>query len=189
MAPSNDWTLNPDIDNLVRDKARKLSLSAGFNRSDQPDIEQRLRLHLWRKSLKYDPARSKQTTWAKRLIENKARSIVRKTEAKKCTYRRNVVSLNEVVVDHEGGVTQLANLLDVSAGRRHTGQQIRSAIEVADLKMDLADANRDLPWPLKKLAAVLSHVTEFPAGQVLGMSRRKTARHLEAIRQRYLALV
>jgi hypothetical protein len=183
----DDWILSAPIDSLIRRKARALSHSPGFSRSDQPDIEQEFRLHLLGKAAKYDSVRSKRTTWAKRLIQNKAASIARKTDAKKCSYRRNSISLNELVADCDGSSTEMANLFDESAGRRHIGQRTRSDAELTRLRLDLAEANRNLPAPLKKLAALLSHVAEFPAGQVLGISRRQTRRQLEALRTLYEA--
>src|SRR5687768_7143411 len=94
-----DWVLDEKISKLVRRKARQLSQSPGFSRSDAPDLEHDLIVHLLRKAAKYNATRGKTTTWAKRLIQNKAASMARKINAKKRTYRRNCISLNEVVAD------------------------------------------------------------------------------------------
>src|SRR5262245_11949011 len=96
---SNDWVLDSQIDKLVRHKARTLAQSPGFTRSDQADLAQRLRLHLLQKATKYNSARGNRTSWANRVIENKAISMARKTDAKKRSYRRNTISLNEVIAD------------------------------------------------------------------------------------------
>ncbi len=185
--PNFDWVLDDKVSKLIRRKARQLSRSPGFSRSDEPDIEQELRAHLLAKASKFNAARSKVTTFAKRLIENKAASMARRVDAGMRSYRRNSISLNETVATAEGGISELSDLFDSSAGRRHTGQRTRSAAELANLRLDVADANSDLPPTLKTLAALLSHLPEYPAGQVLGMSRKQTARHVSALRELYEA--
>lgn len=182
--PAAQWILDEPVAALVRRKARVLARSPGFSRSDQPDIEQELRLHLLQKAPHFNADRAQRTTFAQRLIENKAASLARGTAAQKRSYRRNCRSLNEVVTDGQGPGTELANLLDTSAARRHTGQR---PTEPAHLRLDLADANRELPLPLKRLAALLSHVSPFAAGEILGISRRQVRRQVAELRDRYAA--
>jgi hypothetical protein len=54
--------------------------------------------------------------------------MARKAGTKKRCYRRNSISLNEVVSISDGGTSQLSELLDSSAGRRHTGQRARKSL-------------------------------------------------------------
>jgi hypothetical protein len=183
--PNFDWVLDEKVSKIIRRMARQLSRSPGFSRSDEPDIEQELRAHLLEKASKFNAARSKVTTFAKRLIENKAASIARKVDAGMRSYRRNSISLNVSIANAEDGISELADLLDSSAGRRHTGQRTRSSAELANLRLDVADANSNLPRTLKTLAALLSHLPQYAAGQVLGMSRKQTARHVTALRDVY----
>jgi hypothetical protein len=193
MSVSTDTTLNTNwiveepFNSLICRKACQLSRSPGFSPFDQPDIEQEFRMHLFEKAGKFDPARATRMAFVKCLIKNKAVSMSRKPSAKKRSFRRNAISLNEVIANSEGSTCALSDLLDMSAGRRHIGHQIQSGAELANLKIDLGEVNRNLPAPLKQLAALLSHVAEYPAGQVLGMSRRQTARHVHALREHYEA--
>jgi hypothetical protein len=179
------WVFSPIIESLIKRKAFKLAHSPGFSRSDQPDIEQEFRLLLWRKAAKYNANRAKRPTFAKRIIENKVRSMAREVGAAKRSYRRNSRSLNERVASRDGAISEFGDLLDASAGHRHLGHQTPTAHELASLRMDLADANRDLSSPQKELAALLSHVAKHPAGQVLGMSRRETAHYINELRELY----
>ena len=77
--PSRDWLLDVRIAALIKRKAIELSRHKGFSRSDREDIEQDLRLHLHRMWTRYDPARSEPHTFATRIINNKAASMVRLT--------------------------------------------------------------------------------------------------------------
>jgi len=182
---SKDWVCDPQIAKLVRDKAYELAKSPGFSRSDRPDIEQDLTFHLLRKSALFDPARAKPMTFASRLIENKAASMVRKIGAMKCTCRRNALSLNETVKDGEGRTIELAQTFEESAGRQHTGPRRRNEVDLAQLRLDLAQANETLPPRLRDMAARMCHVSQFAAAEVLGISRRQAAKHVAALRELY----
>jgi hypothetical protein len=185
--PNTDWIFEVPVSGLIRRMARQLSRSPGFSRSDQPDIEQEFRLLLWRKAAKYNAARAKRETFAERIIKNKAASLAREMAAGKRSYRRNSVSLNETVSDMVGSPRELSDFFEESAARRHTGQRNRDMADLAILKQDVADTNHDLDPSLRIFAALLAHTSEYAAGQVLGMSRKQAARHLQALRIEYAA--
>lgn len=191
MSPSEGTTLNTDwifeepVSGLIRRMACQLSRSPGFTRSDQPDIEQEFRFLLWRKAAKYNAARARRTTFAKRIIQNKAASMAREVAAGKRTYRRNSISLNEIVGDLVGGPRELSDLIEESAARRHIGQRNRNGADLAILKLDVAATNHALDPTLRTFAALLAHTSEYAAGQVLGFSRKQAARHLQALRDEY----
>lgn len=185
--PTADWIFDEPVSGLIRRMARRLSRSPGFTRSDQPDIEQEFRLLLWRKAARYNAARAKRTTFANRIIKNKAASLARERSAGKRSYRRNSISLNEIVSEVTGGPRKLSDLIEESAARRHTGQRSRNRADLANLKLDVADTNGDLDPTLRIFAALLAHTSQYAAGQVLGMSRKKAARQLQALRDEYEA--
>jgi hypothetical protein len=121
MALNSDWVLDEKVSKIIRCAARKLARSPGFSQSDQPDIEQEFFLLLLQKAAKLDASRSKVTTFAKRLIENKATSMARAVAAPSRSYRRNSISLNEEVRDGNGGISKFCDLFDSSAGVPHVG--------------------------------------------------------------------
>ena len=182
---AKNWVLNAEIAELVRRKARQLSKLRGFSLSDRPDIEQELMLELVKRASRYDSGRAKQTTFASRIIENKAASLVRTARAQKRTCHREAVSLNDTVHDDEGNQSEISQTIEESAGRRHTGQRVPSQASTAQLRIDVADANRQLPWELRRIAALLSHVPEFAAAEVLGISRRRASQHVATLRKLY----
>jgi DNA-directed RNA polymerase specialized sigma24 family protein len=185
MTPNATWFESPKIEWLVRRKAYELIRKPGFHRQDLEDIEHDLFLHLLSKSALFDPARATPWTFASRLIENKAASMIRKANAKKRSYHLHETSINEPIRNCKGKEVELAAIVDESMGRRHTGQRRRSEAELIQLRMDVAEANQALPSPLREVAALLSHVSEFAASEVLGVSRRQTAEHVAALRALY----
>jgi DNA-directed RNA polymerase specialized sigma24 family protein len=182
---SPDWILDPKISSLIRHKARRLARSGGFSRSDQADIEQELAIHLMSKSGSFDPNRAQAATFASRLIENRARSMHRAALMQKRDARR-CVSLNAPTFNKRGKATTLAECVDASVGRRHTGQRVRSELDARQLKFDVTEATKDLDSSLRDMAALLSHVSPFAAAEVMGISRRQAAEYVGALRESYL---
>jgi hypothetical protein len=181
----SDWVLQPRIAALLQKKARRLAKSPGFTRSDEPDIEQELRLHLLAKTSKFNASRASLETFASRLLKHRIISLARRVGAKKCDYRRNDASLNDKIHDREGGSVELVDTIETLAGRRHTGQRVPSQDELKQLAIDVADTNRSQSAELRTFAALLSHVSEFAAAQVMGISRRRAAGHVAALRALY----
>lgn len=184
--PFPTWILEGPVASLICHVANKLSRSRGFGPSDQPDIEQELLVHLWRNAHKYDAARSKATTFAKRVIQNKAASMARNAVAKKRKSPGTLASLNKPVFQ-DGDTVELCDTLEFAVGRRHTCQRVSSETEQSVLRLDVAEANSTLPPVVRVLAALISHVPLFAAGQALGISRRQTARYMLALKAAYEA--
>ncbi len=182
-----DWVLKRGISALLRRKALELSRLREFSRSDESDLEQELTLHLLQKLKYFNPARAQLATFASRVLKNKAASLIRAARAEKRHYGRNVQSLNDTIRDSDGKEVELAQTFEESAGRRHTGQRGRREGELAQLRIDISETNRLLPVPVKEVAALLSHVPQFAVSQVLGISRRQTARHITTLRELYEA--
>jgi DNA-directed RNA polymerase specialized sigma24 family protein len=177
------WVHDPAIKALVRRKAITIARLPGFSRSDRPDIEQELWLHLLRKFASYDPSRANQATFASRLVDRRGASIIRKVRARKRTGCQSILSLDQLHESNRGKPLNLIEAVDDDSGRRHTGVRGPAEAELADLRIDVRDITQRAPPLLKKLAAVLSHVPQFAAGQVLGLSRRRTAALVEKLRE------
>lgn len=183
--PHSNWYTDPAIDLLVRRKAHELTTSPGFGTSDLRDLMQELLLHLHRKFKHFDPARAKPATFASRLIESKAASMLRAQRAQKRRGPSADVSLSASVDNRVGKTVELGSTIPDSAARRHTGQRRRSESELAQLRTDVAEINRALRPELKDLAALLGHVSQYAAAEVLGISRRQAANRVTELRTLY----
>lgn len=182
---AEQWVRDAKISALIRHWSRKVSQHRGFGQSDRPDIEQEIFLDLLQKISRFDSARASRVTFAGKVVKNKAASMVRALRAQKRVCRSGTMSLNNTIHDSEGRVAELADTIDVSVARRHTGQRQRSEAELAQLRLDVAEANQQLSPELRDVAALLGHVPEYAAAQVLGISRRQTAVRVDALRKHY----
>ena len=170
---------------LIRQKARQLVRHPGFSKSDRPDIEQELAIELVQKFDQFDPERARETTFIARVVEHKAVSLVRARQAEKRHFRRNAKSLNETISDGEGGSVERAQTVDAAKAKRHTGQAPRSDEEVARLKLDIGEVFENLPADLRKLAEMLTEMSEYAASRQLGKSRRQVANDVARLRERF----
>jgi RNA polymerase sigma factor (sigma-70 family) len=181
---SPTWILEDDISALIRRLAQKLCRSRGFTASAQEDVEQDFRLLLLRKAALFDANRAKPITFAERIIKNYAISLARAARSQKRGRGRAESIFDTVEVEH-GRIEELVHSLDESAGRRHTGQRQRDFHEAKSLKLDVEAANESLSKPLRDVAALMSHVSQFATAKVLGISRRQLAIHVEVLRDIY----
>lgn len=159
-----------------------MAQSPTFSTWVEDDLEQELKLHLLRKADRYDASKSTPVTFASRLIERKAASMARAERARKRGFGIGRLSLHQMIADRCGENTELLQLVDESAGRCHTGQRRQSENAAAEIRIDVDDARRILSPTLKSLAALLGHIPQFAAGEVLGLSRRQTAAQVAEIR-------
>jgi len=74
---------DPLVNRLIRDAARRVVTGADLPRTELPDIEQDLRLHLWTHRGAYRADRGARSTFAKVVIQRKAAAIAIRHRAKR----------------------------------------------------------------------------------------------------------
>jgi DNA-directed RNA polymerase specialized sigma24 family protein len=179
---AEDWALNPKITELLRAKARRAAKLPGFTISDVPDIKQDLWLHVLKRMSCYDPCRSSPETFASRLADNYIASMARASRALKRSGTSSVASIDQTN-GTEGFDTAVSQLIDDASRRRRLGVVHTADAKRSDIRLDLRHAIGSSPPMLQKLAALLSHVPQFAAGEVLGLSRRRTAALMAKLRE------
>ena len=115
----SDNPIDEYVETMIRKKARQLVHSPGFSLSDREDIEQDLRLHLLLKLPHFDPAKASRATFANRIIESKAKDLIRYRTADMRDPAREQCSVNEMIDDGEGGtVARVATMTREDHQRR-----------------------------------------------------------------------
>ncbi|MEK6676408.1 MAG: sigma factor [Planctomycetota bacterium] len=125
---------------IIHHKARQLVLESGFSPSDREDIEQELRIAILERWKAFDSRRASDRTFAARIIENKAVSLIRANRAAKRNIRRCTPLYNERVTDGD---------FDEERARSRRGIHSRSALESLSLRLDVAALLADLPKDLR----------------------------------------
>lgn len=154
------WEADGSLWQQVRWFAGGLIRQGNFGPSERADLEQALALGLWRRVDRYwDPRRGTIATFANRVLDQEAASILRMRRAKKRMPTRGSKS-------HNIGI---CGLLDATL---HTSRHSRSEVELFELRHDLEAVISRLPPELQELSRLLSEGSRAQAVLKLGVSRR-----------------
>ena len=175
----------PRVQQLIRAKARRIARHAGFRRSDRPDLEQELALHVLKQARRYDARRASVNTFIDRVVNSAVAMILRERSRLKRGAGIRVLSVDEALFRDEEGRRSLGDLLDERDGRRRRGADAPSERERADLAADTEAAIADMPSLHQEIARRLVDATETAIARELGISRRQVRNAVDAIRQRF----
>lgn len=67
---------DPYAERIIRDRARRVARQASLPSFEREDLEQDLRVHLWKQRGKFDPTRGCWTTFARCVVERKAAALL-----------------------------------------------------------------------------------------------------------------
>jgi RNA polymerase sigma-70 factor (ECF subfamily) len=162
-----------DVARLIKSKSQRLSRRGGFTPSDREDIEQELRLHLWRQASKFNPSITTWEKWVSFILDKRCVSILRQHAAEQRSRKREDCSLNDPVLDADH------RLVD-----RHqtTAEAARDFRWLMDLRVDIEGLRKHLSDDAWLLLRGLVEGTIAGIAREQGWSRAIVARHLRELR-------
>jgi len=172
---------------IVRRRVRSVIGKYGLTRSDQPDVEQEIVLHLLKHLPRFNPQKSTWYTFAHRLACTKLQMIVRHQKRNKRRQDRSMVSLATPVLDADGRFVPLAETLGPGEGVVLCGREVPPGPEQVERKLDVARVVAALPPDLRQLAEYLMSGSAYKAREDLHLSWRKVAKGLAALREHFEA--
>lgn len=171
-ANQKQWEINEYAESAIRGKARQLVGIAGFNSSDVEDIEQEFRIELLDRLPMFDSTRASYKSFVNCVLNGKAAKLIRYHSRQQRDFRRNACSLDELVKDADGCVTERAQTIDRDKADIRAGRRERTRRELAQLKSDIAMVLESLPADLREVAeCVMSTATITEAAQKLEIPR------------------
>lgn len=174
--------VDPRIVRMVRHRACRLVGRVGFTPDDREDIEQELWLDLWTRLPHFDPARSCLYTFAARLADNKAASMVEARLAQARRDRHCRESLDEMMAPDGGDSGHRRRDISEDEYLRRTGRQSRPAAELRDLRLDVARVLTGVSGELRTLAELLSAEDPVAAARRSAISRMTMYRRRRQLR-------
>ncbi len=152
--------IHPYAKSFIECKARQLIGKCGIRSQDVEDVEQELYLDLSKRMPRYDPGKSKITTFIQRVVENKIANILRERCAKKNLAFINARSLEEAVgVNGNGSEVTLGDAIDSDRFERRQRGRSRTRQEERELKSDARDVMGILPKELRIACQLLLNGT------------------------------
>lgn len=175
---ARQWAeIRPFAESLVGVKARQIIGKAGLRWSDLQDIRQELMLYLVGRLGDYDQRRGPAEAHATMLVTTAVAMLLRRRRVQ--ARGRSPVSL-DAMSDQERLIDW--HLSPADHGRR-LGLRPRAEQDLAEIRMDLADAMASLPEDLRALSCLLVQgQTEASVARLSGRSRRQVHKEVEAIR-------
>ena len=170
---------------VIRIKVSQLIGKYGYTESDREDLESELTLHLLERMPQFDPKRAKRNTFVARIIENKVVSILRyrRGQCRDCSLDGQ--SLDRDTSGENGEAVSYGDLITEGKGRRHLGQEARSATDASDLSIDAEQFISQLPAHLRDLAQRLMTGSSIASiARDVDLSRTVIHRRLKDLRQR-----
>lgn len=180
-AHTGEAVLTAYVQQVIRIKARQLSRKRGFSRSDQDDLEQDLAMHLLQQARHYDPRRASLNTFAARVIESKARMILRDRRRLKRAAGFTARSLEERPQGASEEIALLRDRLTAADLGRRTGA-VSDDPGRNETIAAIVEALQTLPSELQKVCRQLMEGNVSSAARDLDTSRRQVHSAIERIR-------
>ena len=175
------------VQKLLKIKAKQLARRPEFRRTDPEDIEHDLIGHVLKQADKYDRARSAPNTFIVRVVDTAAAMLVRDRKRLKRAAGHGAISLDGTVLEGNGQKASLTEFISEADNQRRRGGERMSDDELCDLHSDVPDVLADLPPEHKRIAALLTNLTEAEVARKLRISRRQVRNAVEAIREHFSA--
>lgn len=175
-----DRILDPDIQYLIRTKARQLARANGFRRCDRDDLAQELTLRLLQRLRAYDPAKASFYCFALVVLDRVGKHLIESRSAA-CRDSSTTTSLQTPVTDHDGDVVSLAVLVGMDERANRTGRFTNTEVETCALSLDVRETLDALPADLRRLARKL--VTQSRAA-----IHRRTGEPESRLREQFVRL-
>ena len=181
---------NPPIDSDVivqaaRYCAETLFRRGLFRRSDLDDVQQDLVLAILKRLQRFDPDRASLPTFANRVAQNAAKSLLRRRHAAKRGRSRVLQSLEAELNDRHGAPCCAGNLVAETQLETRCGIRRRSAREQSDLKIDLNDAKTALPDVDRDLCRLLEEQSPTDVAGRAGIARSTVYRRMAKVRRHF----
>jgi len=175
---------HPFTSELIRRKAQQLCRRSDFSRSDEDDLRQDMITYLWTKARLYDTARGSIEAFVTTAVGSWVGMELRRRRAGKRCNGYKTISLEGTLVECDGELDSLADMLGDADGQR------RNEIEAKDLidEIEIREAFRRVSASLSaRERALLRDVIDHGvacAARLRRVSRRQIDRALAAIRER-----
>jgi RNA polymerase sigma factor (sigma-70 family) len=162
--------IDPFTQGFVRKSARQLAGKFGFTEQDRDDIEQRLYLKLTRHFHEADPDDPIWKAFVAKTVRRHLANMIRDNQARKRDHRR-ARSLHTNIGTEDGPVERAMTVASTDVPSRRASQR-RNENDLANLRMDIADAIADLDSHAHRdLCERLKHDSLSQVARDLGIPR------------------
>jgi RNA polymerase sigma factor (sigma-70 family) len=169
---------------LIENRVRALAGLTGRWGLWPDDLRQELWAELSRKLPKYDPGRGSKHAFIRSVITSKIAKLLEHAEAQCRDYRLTACSLDEPASDADGTPSTLGHLIDLDDLLPLVGLGGGTDLPLADLRLDLERALRELEAKEVALCNDLLELTILEISQLRGIPRSTIYELIGRIREK-----
>ncbi|MDD5698884.1 MAG: sigma factor [Victivallaceae bacterium] len=169
----NSYTgINPAVVRIAKSAARRMIGKYGLTESDLPDLEQELVTAGLKMMVRFDPEKSKESTFIARVVESKILDLIIRRQAECRDWRRCRDSLNRTVTLPEVGVIEKIETIEC--------EQNSDPLLILDVTLIL----ERLPPDLREICEIMKYYGR--SGPLNDMPRIMFFRKLQRLRDIFL---
>lgn len=186
-------TLSLDLDHefskgftarYIRRKSRQLLGHASLRKSDRADVEQELKMEVWKAIPKFDPVEGNWRAFVATVVERQAEQFLKRRRAEKRNADNEIDSLDLLVTDADGVEVPLATQIGPEHRAAVTGVHVLDEHEQTELRLDVETLLEQLTETERQLVLDLAECTQEEVAQNRGLSRRTIRGILDQVRDR-----
>jgi len=168
----------------IRRKSRQLLGHASLRKSDRADVEQELKLEVWKAIPNFDPAAGDWRSFVATIVERQAEQLLIHRRAAKRNQNNAIESLDVLVTDADGVEVSLASQIGPDHRFSVTGVQQLDDLEHTELRIDVETILAPLTDDQRELLHELAELSQLDVASLRGISRRTLRGLLEQARRR-----
>ena len=168
----------------IRRKSRQLLGHASLRKSDRADVEQELKLEVWKAIPNFDPAVGDWRSFVATVVERQAAQLLIHRRAEKRNRNNEIESLDIPVTDADGVEVSLASQIGPDHRFSVTGVEHLEDLEHAELRIDVETILAPLTEDQRELLHELAELSQIEVATLRGISRRTLRGLLEQVRRR-----
>lgn len=166
----------------LRFKARQLCRLREFGASDQSEVEQELRLALFRAFAKFGRKKGTWHGFVVSVVDRMIARLVRRRRRPRRQFLHVVISLSELAIGPDGVPTELANLITPEQQSRINDRAVRDHTEEICRTTDVKEMLSVLPPRLRSIARQLQTFSVTEVARMRGVPRRTLRDRISEIR-------
>jgi DNA-directed RNA polymerase specialized sigma24 family protein len=184
MSIRSDVVSHPFTSELIRRKASQLCRRSDFSRSDEEDLRQDMLTYLWTKARLFDAARGNIEAFVTTAIGSWVGMELRRRRAGKRRDGYRAISLEGTLVECDGELDSLADMVGDEDGRRRSGLEVKTLLDEIDIREAFNAVSAALSARERSLLRDVIDHGVAGAARLRRVSRRQIDRALAAIRER-----
>jgi DNA-directed RNA polymerase specialized sigma24 family protein len=184
MSIRSDVVFHPFTSDLIRRKATQLCRRSDFSRSDEEDLRQDMVMYLWTKARLFDAARGNIEAFVTTAIGSWVGMELRRRRAGKRSGGFKALSLEGTLVECDGELDSLADMIGDADGQRRNGIEAKNLLDEIEIREAFREANDSLTTRERALLREIIDHGVAGAARLRRVSRRQIDRALAAIRER-----